>query len=82
MKSANFMISDVFDQVLSQYGADTDQLKDDSAIEATKENIEVDCNKFGLLVLASILGSLSSWCGPSLITLTVVYPPMFAFMSY
>jgi hypothetical protein len=61
MKSADFMTTDVFDQVLLQYGADGDLLKDDALIEITKKPINVECNKYGLLLLASILGGLASW---------------------
>lgn len=68
MKSAKFMTTEVLDQILSQYGADNDLLKEDSLIETTKENIDARCNKYGLLVLTSMLGSLASWYGSSLTT--------------
>jgi hypothetical protein len=61
MKSAEFMTTNVFDQVLFQYGADEELLRDDAVIETTKGSIQVEIQKYGLLVLASILGSLSSW---------------------
>jgi hypothetical protein len=59
MKSAEFMTTDVVDQIFFQFGADKDLLRDDSSIEITKENADVECNKYGLIVLASILGSLA-----------------------
>src|SRR2546423_2919275 len=63
MKSAGFMTTDILHQIFFQFGADKGLLRDDSAIEITKENVDVECNKYGLIVLASILGSLAGRYG-------------------
>jgi hypothetical protein len=47
------------DEVLCQFGADEDLLRDDSQIEADRQMSHVNCNTYGLLVLVSILGAVT-----------------------
>jgi len=50
----------IIDQVLAQFGADDELLKDTSEIQATREEFDLELNKYAVNVLACILGTFPS----------------------
>jgi len=58
-KSADFLTCEILDQVLCQFGAGKRLVKNESDIETTFEKIEVECQIYPLVVLASVLGALT-----------------------
>jgi len=50
---------EIVDQVLLQFGADEELLQDTSPIDSDSEDVEVECNRYGIVSVASALSNLS-----------------------
>jgi len=59
MNSPNILTKEVLDAILSIFGAREDCLHDNSPIMASREEHHPNCNKYSLLVLASLFGSMT-----------------------